>query len=63
MQSIFVRFDGDFSEQQVLQALGRPGFAHQGGNIMSIGAGPAGAGTTVLFIQGFEHMGAGDVDC
>jgi hypothetical protein len=67
LQGIFVRLGGDFSAHQVRQALGRPAFADRGGNIMSIHIQPAAAGKpdpkTGLPILGFDHMGAGDVDC
>jgi hypothetical protein len=62
LQSITVWLHGDFSEQQVLQALGLRAAADRGDNIMSIRIRPTATGTT-LGIDGFDHMGAGDVDC
>ena len=61
LQSIVVWLHGDFSEQQVLQALGLHAGADRGDNIMSISIQHANG--TSLGIQGFDHMGAGDVDC
>jgi hypothetical protein len=61
LQSITVWLRGDFSEQQVLQALGLRTVADRSDNIMSIGIQRANG--TSLAIQGFDHMGAGDADC
>lgn len=63
MQSVSVTLTGKFSERDVRQAFGLQGDAAQPQNISSISVQDCSLASTCLVLQGFEHMGAGDVDC
>jgi len=67
LRSIFVVLRGAFTPPQVTAALGLPADGKLPENVMSLSVEVSDAGTatptTRLLIQGFDHLGPGDVDC
>lgn len=65
LQWLLLTLQGEYGPAQVWTALGLPGrteaqFHTQYGMSWSV---TSGSGKTVVSLQGFDHMGAGDVDC
>ena len=65
LQGLLLTLEGEYSPAQVWTALGLPGrteaaFTTQYGVAWSV---DSGGGRTSVSLQGFDHMGAGDVDC
>jgi hypothetical protein len=66
LRSVLVVLQGTFTREQVIRALGLADDGKLPENIISVSVEPsttAGSPTTQVSIQGFEHMGAADVDC
>ena len=63
LQSVTVMLTGKFSEAEVRRAFGLPDDAARPANVSSISVQDCSLLSTCLVVQGFEHMGAADVDC
>ena len=63
LRMVSIKLTGKFSDAEVRTAFGLPGDAARPQNIMSISVHDCSLVSTCLTLQGFEHIGAGDVDC
>jgi len=63
MQAVTITLSGKFSEADVRRAFGLSDDRGPPGNIMSVSVQDCSLVSTCLLLTGFEHMGAGDVDC
>jgi hypothetical protein len=66
LQDVSITLDGTFSDQAVRKAFTLPpaqGNAYPTFNVMRVDIDHSHPGKTVLSLTGFDHQGAGDVDC
>jgi len=63
VRAVSVQLAGKFSDAEVRKAFGLPDDDARPPNIMHISVQDCGLGVTCLSLQGFDHLGAGDVDC
>lgn len=65
LQAIGITLKGEFTERETRQAFKLPASETTPGpeNVMSTDIQGRHTGSTIISIQGFDHMGAGDVEC
>jgi hypothetical protein len=63
VRTVSVRLQGKFSESDVLKAFDLAGDRKRPPNIMFVSVQDCSRDGTCLLLTGFDHLGAGDVDC
>jgi hypothetical protein len=63
LQAVTITLAGTFGESDVRRAFGLSGDGDQPENIISVSVQDCSPTSTCLLLTGFDHMGAGDVEC
>jgi hypothetical protein len=63
LQGILLTLKGQFSDSEIRRAFKLPLENALPENVMRIDIGHENKGLTDIYLMGFDHMGAGDVDC